>query len=114
MSESITFDVSYKTSFHEIEKLREKMLEFIKAERRDFEPVFDVTVKGRHFSRSIEPLFLIQFCFILVDISDQSKMTLSTDIKYRSNIQHGALSGALFYVCAIIHSFDLMSYSETA
>ena len=46
MSQTITFDVSYNTSFHDIEKLREKMLDFIKAERRDFEPVFDVAIKG--------------------------------------------------------------------
>jgi len=66
MSESITFDVSYKTSFHDIEKLREKMLEFIKAERRDFEPVFDVTVKGRYFYRlnwiSISDPILLHGC----------------------------------------------------
>lgn len=46
MSESITFDVAYSTTFEDLERLREKMLEFVTAERRDYQPVFDVTVKG--------------------------------------------------------------------
>ena len=46
MSENIVFDVAYSTTFEDLERLREKMLEFITAERRDYQPVFDVTVKG--------------------------------------------------------------------
>ena len=46
MSESFVFDVAYSTTFEDLERLREKMLEFVKAEKRDYQPVFDVTVKG--------------------------------------------------------------------
>lgn len=46
MSEPFTFDVSYSTTFEKLELLREKMLEFVKTERRDYQPVFDVTVNG--------------------------------------------------------------------
>ena len=46
MSETITFDVGYSTSFHDIEKLRGKMLEFLKNEKRDFETAFDVSING--------------------------------------------------------------------
>lgn len=47
MSETFTFDVAYSTTFEDLEKLRDNMLEFVKAERRDFQPSFDVTVKGK-------------------------------------------------------------------
>lgn len=46
MSETFTFDVSYATTFEDLERLREKMLAFVKAERRDYQPAFDVAVKG--------------------------------------------------------------------
>ena len=72
MSERFEFDVAYDTSFEQIEKLRAKMLAFVKTEARDFLPSFDVVVK---------------------DIPDQEKMTLSADIKYKSNWQQGALKG---------------------
>lgn len=54
MSETFTFDVAYSTSFEDLEKLREKMLNFITTERRDYHPAFDVNIKGmcsmpRHF-----------------------------------------------------------------
>lgn len=48
------------------------MLTFVTAERRDFQPAFDVVV---------------------VDFPDQGKMTLQADIKYKSNGQQGALKG---------------------
>jgi small-conductance mechanosensitive channel len=91
MSETFKFDVNYGTSFHDIERLRGKMLEFLKGEGRDFEPVFDVEVISTSFRLNYQPTFL---SMLLIDISDQSKMTLSTDIKYRSNIQHDALKGS--------------------
>ena len=72
MSESFEFDVFYATSFEKLEQLRDKMLAFVKSEGRDFLPSFDVIVK---------------------DIPEQSKMTLSADIKYKSNWQQGALKG---------------------
>lgn len=48
------------------------MLAFVKSERRDFQPNFDITI---------------------VDFPDQARMTLSTDIRYKSNWQQGALKG---------------------
>ena len=63
---------AYATTFEQIEKLRELMLAFVKSERRDFQPNFDVTI---------------------VDFPDQEKMTLSADIRYKSNWQQGALKG---------------------
>ncbi|KAJ3490527.1 hypothetical protein NLJ89_g11426 [Agrocybe chaxingu] len=82
MSETFTFDVSYSTSFEDLERLRERMLDFVKAERRDYQPVFDVTVK---------------------DFPEQTKMTLSADIKYKSNGQHGALKAKRRnkWICAL-------------
>lgn len=70
MSDPITLDVSYDTTFEQIEKLREHMLAYVKSERRDFMGQFDVNI---------------------VDIPEQSKMILSTSIKYKSNFQQGAL-----------------------
>ena len=46
MSETFMFDVNYGTTFADLEKLREKMLAFVNSERRDFQPAFDVSVKG--------------------------------------------------------------------
>lgn len=47
MSETFSFDVSYSTTFEDLEKLRDRMLAFVKAERRDYLPEFDVKVKGQ-------------------------------------------------------------------
>lgn len=82
MSEPFDFDVSYSTSFDQIEQLRELMLAFLKAERRDYQSVFDILV---------------------VDIPDQEKMTLRADIKYKSNWQQGALKGKRRnkWICAL-------------
>lgn len=46
MSETFTFDVSYSTTFEDLERLREKMLAFVENERRDYQPAFDVAVVG--------------------------------------------------------------------
>ncbi|KAF8973263.1 hypothetical protein BDZ97DRAFT_1780386 [Flammula alnicola] len=77
MSETFTFDVSYSTSFEDLERLRTKMLEFVTSERRDYQPTFDVKV--------------------------QTKMTLSADIKYKSNFQQAALKGKRRnkWICAL-------------
>jgi len=82
MSETFTFDVSYTTTFEDLETLRGKMLEFLAVERRDYQPIFDVTVK---------------------DFPEQSKMTLSADIKYKSNFQQGALKAKRRnkWICAL-------------
>ena len=52
MSETFTFYVGYSTTFEDLERLREKMLEFVTQERRDYETVFDVKVKGRFSMRN--------------------------------------------------------------
>ncbi|KIL66205.1 hypothetical protein M378DRAFT_186034 [Amanita muscaria Koide BX008] len=70
MSESFTFNVAYATTFSDLEKLREKMLEFLAEEKRDYEHVFDLTVS---------------------DFPDQTMMTLVATIKYKSNWQQEAL-----------------------
>ncbi|KDR75887.1 hypothetical protein GALMADRAFT_68503 [Galerina marginata CBS 339.88] len=82
MSETFTFDVSYSTTFEDLERLREKMLAFVKAERRDYQPIFDVTVK---------------------DFPEQAKMTLSADIKYKSNGQQAGLKAKRRnkWICAL-------------
>lgn len=82
MSESFTFDVSYSTSFEDLEKLRDKMLVFLQANARDYQIVFDVAV---------------------VDFPSQEKMTLSADIKYKSNAQQGALKAKRRnkWICAL-------------
>lgn len=87
MSEPFTFDVAYSTSFDQIEQLRAMMLAFLKSERRDFQPVFDVLV---------------------VDIPGQEKMTLRADIKYKSNWQQGALKATRRnkWVCALKSSLQ--------
>jgi small-conductance mechanosensitive channel len=46
MSETFNFDVAFDTSFEDLERLRERMLEFLNRERRDFLPSFDVFVVG--------------------------------------------------------------------
>jgi small-conductance mechanosensitive channel len=46
MSESITFDVAYSTTFEQLEALRQEMIAFLEKERRDYMPTFDVTVVG--------------------------------------------------------------------
>ncbi|KAF8161100.1 hypothetical protein B0H34DRAFT_839898 [Crassisporium funariophilum] len=82
MSETFVFDVSYSTTFEDLEHLRERMLAFVITERRDYQPVFDVTVK---------------------DFPEQTKMTLSADIKYKSNFQQGALKAKRRnkWICAL-------------
>lgn len=82
MSETFTFDVSYATSFEDLERLRDKMLAFVTEERRDYQPIFDVAV---------------------VDFPDQEKMTLSAEIKYKSNGQQGSLKAKRRnkWICAL-------------
>lgn len=46
MSETFAFEVAYGTTFEQLETLRDKMLIFLKTERRDYLPSFDVMVVG--------------------------------------------------------------------
>ena len=70
ISETLTFDVDFATTFEALQALRAKMLRFVKENHRDFLPVFDVVVD---------------------DIPAQGKMVLKADVKYVSNWQQGAL-----------------------
>jgi len=70
MSETFKFDINYSTTFDALEKLRDKMLTFLVAERRDYLPVFDVAV---------------------IDFPEQDRMSLTVDIKYKNNFQQGSL-----------------------
>ena len=69
-SETFVFEVGFETSFDDLQALREKMILFLKDNKRDYLPVFDVTVD---------------------DIPAQGKMVLKAEIKYKSNWQQGAL-----------------------
>jgi len=82
MSESFPFDVDYGTTFEQLEALRDKMLIFLKTERRDYLPSFDVVV---------------------VDFPGQEKMSLTADIKYKSNWQQGPLKAKRRnkWICAL-------------
>jgi len=82
MSETFSFDVSYSTTFEDLENLRDRMLAFVKAERRDFLPEFDVKVK---------------------DFPEQGSMVLTADIKYKNNFQQGALKAKRRnkWICAL-------------
>lgn len=93
MSESFEFDVAYSTTFEQIETLRSKMLAFVKAEGRDFLPSFDVSVKGGVLAIRSAVACATAYFFYALDIPDQEKMTLSADIKYKSNWQQGAVKG---------------------
>ena len=46
LSETFAFDVAYDTTFEQLEDLRTRMIAFLKAERRDYLPSFDVNVVG--------------------------------------------------------------------
>ncbi|OAV92570.1 hypothetical protein PTTG_27603 [Puccinia triticina 1-1 BBBD Race 1] len=82
ISEKFTWDVNFNTSFEKIEQMRSKMLEFLKAERRDYTPAFDVNIQ---------------------DFEGQAQLTLQADIKYKSNWQNGALKSQRRnkWVCAL-------------
>jgi small-conductance mechanosensitive channel len=89
MSETFAFDVSYGTNFADLEKLREVMLKFLEAERRDYHANFDVNILSScyHFPAAC---FGIDACFD-IDIPDQDKMSLNVEIKFKSNAQLGSL-----------------------
>lgn len=46
-SEPFEMEVAYDTTFEKIEELRAKMLAFVESRRRDFQPVFDISVLGK-------------------------------------------------------------------
>ena len=91
MSEPFEFEVQYNTTFEQIEKLRERMLEFIRGENRDFLLDFFIAIKGTISFVSVADEQ--QLTPSHLDIPEQDKLVLATDIQYKSNWQHGALKG---------------------
>lgn len=81
-------DVAYSTSFEKIEELRAKMLAFVESRRRDFQPVFDISVMGK---LSVIYFFNVLVLTTFLDLPGQEKMVLKADIKYKSNNHLGAL-----------------------
>lgn len=77
-SESITWDVDFGTTFEKIEDLRNMMVEFLEHEKRDFLPTCDISV---------------------VNFNDQSKLTLSASIPYKSNWSNSALKSQVRREC---------------
>lgn len=51
MSEPFTMEVSYATTFEQIEKLRDQMLAYVKDQRRDYMGQFDVSIVGEFACR---------------------------------------------------------------
>lgn len=66
MSEKIQIQVSFDTDFEQIETLRERLLEFVQSEARDFFPRLDL---------------------IVVDMDECNKMVLEVEIQYKVNLQ---------------------------
>jgi len=82
MSETFTFDVDFGTTFKQLETLRDKMIDFLQAERRDYQPVFDVVV---------------------VDFPEQAKMVLTANIQYKSHWQQDGIRASRRnkWICAL-------------
>jgi hypothetical protein len=70
------------------------MLDFVKTERRDYQPVFDVTVKGL----PTESFYLTCHLTMSADFPDQEKMVLTADVKFKGTGQHNALKGMVRHV----------------
>ncbi|KAF9520315.1 hypothetical protein BS47DRAFT_1446349, partial [Hydnum rufescens UP504] len=82
MNRRRSFSCHYSTTFEQIEDLRSRMLTFVKVERRDYLPVFDILV---------------------LDLPDQTSMLLKVEIKYKSNWQIGGLKAQRRnkWICAL-------------
>ncbi|KAI5462236.1 Mechanosensitive ion channel-domain-containing protein [Mariannaea sp. PMI_226] len=74
MSETVTLDVSFDTSFEDVELLRAEMEKFVRSPEnsRDFKPEFTVDVGG---------------------VNNLDKMTLKFDIQHKSNWHNAAVRG---------------------
>ncbi|KAE8212062.1 hypothetical protein CF327_g4258 [Tilletia walkeri] len=70
IEESIIFEVPYSTTFEQIEQLRERMMEWIAMQPRDFFPGLNIAI---------------------VDLPEFKSMKLQTGIRYKSNWQAGAI-----------------------
>ncbi|CAD6886931.1 unnamed protein product, partial [Tilletia caries] len=70
IEETVNFEVPYSTTFEQIEQLRERMIEWIAAQPRDFFPGLNIAI---------------------VDLPGFKSMQLSTGIRYKSNWQAGGI-----------------------
>jgi len=70
IEETINFDVPYSTTFEQIEQLRERMMEWIATQPRDYFPGLNVSI---------------------IDLPEFKSIKLSTGIRYKSNWQAGAI-----------------------
>ncbi|KAK0559151.1 hypothetical protein OC844_004615 [Tilletia horrida] len=70
IEETITFDVPYSTTFEQIEQLRERMMEWIAQQPRDFFPGLNIAI---------------------IDLPEFKSMTLQCPIRYKSNWQAGGI-----------------------
>jgi small-conductance mechanosensitive channel len=85
MREQITIDVSFDTSFEDIELLKKEMVNFVrdKDNARDFQPDIDVEI---------------------ADVSSMTKMVLKLEIRHKSNWAHEAVRAARRnkFMCALV------------
>ncbi|CAO1613955.1 unnamed protein product [Jaminaea pallidilutea] len=70
IEEFVKLDVAYATSLAQLEGLRNKMVAWLDNEGRDFRPGLNISITS---------------------LGDQSKMSISTGIRYKSNWQDGGL-----------------------
>ena len=70
IEEPFKIDVAYTTNFMQLESLRTKMIGWLEHEGRDFRPGLNISIAS---------------------LTDQSKMSVSTGIRYKSNTQDGGL-----------------------
>ncbi|CAD6890377.1 unnamed protein product, partial [Tilletia caries] len=70
IEETVNFDVPYSTTFEQIQHLRERMIEWIATQPRDFFPGLNIAV---------------------VDLPEFKSIRLSTGIRYKSNWQAGGI-----------------------
>jgi hypothetical protein len=77
------------------------MCEFLSAEKRDFIPTMDISITGGFY-----PQCSISFANlrIMLDYSGQTKLSLSSNINYKSNWQNTALKAQRRNKWSVIYS----------
>ncbi len=87
MREQLTIDVSFDTSFEDIELLKKEMVNFVrdKDNARDFQPDIDIEIS---------------------DVSSMSKMVLKLEIRHKSNWANEAVRAARRnkFMCALVQA----------
>ncbi|OLL24586.1 putative MscS family protein [Neolecta irregularis DAH-3] len=83
MTESISLNVNFNTSFEDIERLKAEMLAFVKGNSRDFKTDFDITVS---------------------EIPALDTMAISVSIQHKSNWQNDSLKSQRRnkFMCALV------------